>query len=185
MKIIEVIGVLTGIWAVYLLYKNQILTWPIGFISIFCFLFLFWKSKLYGDFVVQIMFLLTGIWGWYNWNNSVIKTPSVLSKRNLILWILFTLVTIPINVYLLETYFIDCSYPIAEAAILSLSLVGQILTTQHKVENWYWWIIADILMVIVYVKKDIYLTSFYAAILLFIGIFGLMRWKKLAELTKK
>ena len=181
MAIVEVIGVLTGIWAVYLLYRNQILTWPIGFISIFCFLFLFWKLKLYGDFTVQIMFLLTGIWGWIHWKQSSLKLPTKLTTQLLIIWIVITLASIPFTTILLKSYFVDCSYPIAEATILSLSIVGQILTTQRKLENWYWWIIADLLMIIVYLKKEIYLTTAYAAIILVIGIFGLRSWKEMCN----
>ena len=83
MNTIEILGVVTGIAAVYLLYKNNINTWPVGFINIVCFMWMFWKQKLYGDFIVQLIFLTTGIWGWANWNKSTLKIPDKLTNQKL------------------------------------------------------------------------------------------------------
>lgn len=177
MELIEWVGVITGIIAVYLLYKNHILTWPVGFINIGCFMFIFWQQRLYGDFAVQVIFLLTGIAGWANWNRKSFKNPTTLSSIEKIIWITVTLALLPITSYYLNQY-TNCSYPIAEAAILSLSIIGQCLTALRKLENWYWWLVADALMMVVYYKKELYPTSVYAGIIFIIGIFGLISWQK-------
>ena len=181
MDIIEGVGFVTGIAAVYLLYKDHILTWPVGFINIGCFMWMFWQQKLYGDFIVQLIFLTSGIWGWANWNQKTLKNPSKFTNPNRVIWIILTILITPFTTYYLKNY-TDCSYPIAEATILSLSIFGQGLTALHKIENWYWWLVADFLMIIVYAKKELYLTSVYAAIIFVIGIFGILSWNKL--LTK-
>lgn len=184
MDIIEWIGVITGIAAVFLLYKNNILTWPVGFINIGCFMWMFWHAKLYGDFVVQVIFLTTGIWGWIHWKYKTLKIPGYLSVTGTMAWVVITIVLTPVTWYYLRNY-TQCSYPIAEAAILSLSLVGQFLTGLRKIENWYWWLVADLLMVIVYYKKELYPTSVYAAIVFVIGIIGLVSWMKMADNSKR
>lgn len=180
MDIIEWIGVLTGIAAVYLLYKNNIFTWPVGFINIGCFMWMFWQANLYGDFVVQLIFLTTGIWGWFHWKYKTLKTPGHLTLTETLVWAMITIILTPITWYYLKNYTL-CSYPIAEAAILSLSLVGQCLTGLRKIENWYWWLVADLLMILVYYKKGLYPTSAYAAIVLVLGVFGLLSWIKMAK----
>ncbi len=177
MKLVEWIGVITGIIAVYLLYKNHILTWPVGFINIGCFMFIFWQQRLYGDFVVQVIFLLTGIAGWVNWNRKSFKNPTTLSSIEKIIWITVTLALLPLTSYYLNNY-TNCSYPVAEAAILSLSIIGQCLTALKKFENWYWWLVADAFMMVVYYKKELYPTAVYAAIIFIIGILGLISWQK-------
>lgn len=183
MNIIEWVGVITGIAAVYFLFKNNILTWPVGFINIGCFMVMFWQQKLYGDFVVQIIFLATGIWGWANWNKRTTKLPGTLPIKKIMIWIIITLFSIPLAHYYLKNY-TDCSYPIAEAAILSISIAGQCLTGLRKIENWYWWLVADFIMIIVYYKKELYPTAVYAGIILVIGIFGLLRWRKMLVETR-
>jgi len=183
MNWIEWIGVVSGIAAVYLLYLNNIWTWPIGFINIGCFMILFWHQKLYGDFVVQIIFLVTGIFGWYNWGNQITNNPQKLLLKTLIFWILATILFIPVATYYLKN-FTDCIYPIAEATILIISIIGQFLTSMRKIENWYWWIVADLLMLIVYLMKGLYPTAAYSLIILIIGILGLLKWRKLTIIAK-
>ncbi len=183
MNTIEILGVVTGIAAVYLLYKNNINTWPVGFINIVCFMWMFWKQKLYGDFIVQLIFLTTGIWGWANWNKSTLKIPDKLTNQKRAIWITLTILTTPFTTYYLKKY-TDCSYPIAEATILTVSIFAQCLTALRKIENWYWWLIADLIMIIVYAKKELYITSIYAVLIFGIGILGILSWKKLLAKSK-
>ena len=141
-------------------------------------MWMFWQQKLYGDFIVQLIFLTSGIWGWANWNQKTLKNPSKFTNPNRVIWIILTILITPFTTYYLKNY-TDCSYPIAEATILSLSIFGQGLTALRKIENWYWWLVADFLMIIVYAKNELYLTSVYAAIIFVIGIFGILSWNKL------
>ena len=180
MKIIEWIGVLTGIIAVYLLYRNSIFTWVTGYINIVCFMIIFWKEKLYGDFLVQIIFLTVGVWGWINWNKSKDTTPRQFSTLVNIYLIVITII-MWFGVYYYFKNFTKCSFPVAESLILSLSISGQYLTALRKIENWYYWLIADFLMTIVYFLKHLYPTSAYSLIIFIIGVLGLIRWKKLLK----
>jgi len=92
--------------------------------------------------------------------------------------LLATVSTIPFTLFLLKNY-TDCSYPFLEAAILNLSITGQCLSAKRKLENWYVWIVADALMVIVYSLKGIYPFALYAFIILILGFAGLFKWNKL------
>lgn len=180
MKIIEWIGVIMGIIAVYLLYKNSIYTWITGFINIFCFMIIFWEQKLFGDFAVQFIFLFVGIWGWINWHKSKLTTPQNLNLISNLIGITLTLMLWFVCNYYFKNY-TKCSFPVAESLILALSITGQLLTAMRKIENWYYWLIADFLMTIIYFMKELYPTSVYSAIIFVIGIFGLLRWKKLIK----
>ncbi len=182
--IIEWVGVIAGIVSVYLLYKNNILTWPIGFVNIGCFMWLCWNQRLFGDFATNVIFLVVGIWGWIHWSRKDVKIPSELGLTQRLLWLLATLVSIPIITYLLVHYTVNCSYPIAEASILALSIYGLWLTSLKKIESWLYWLVADFLMTIVYALKGLYAMSAYAVIIFILGILGLLAWRKLIELEK-
>lgn len=184
MKTIELVGVITGICAVYLLYKNSILTWATGFVNILCFMVIFWNEKLIGDFIVQIIFLIMGIFGWINWSNKTEKNPSKISILHNLLLILITILTW-VGIYFYFKNLTNCNFPLAESLILSLSISGQILTVLRKIENWYYWLVADFIMIIVYCLKELYPTALYALIIFIIGIFGLLRWQKLIKRNLK
>ncbi|MCB9251489.1 MAG: nicotinamide mononucleotide transporter [Flavobacteriales bacterium] len=179
---LEWIAMLTGVLAVVLLYLNNILTWPLGFINIVCLMYVFWYQKLYGDFVVQILFLTIGIWGWWNWKRADDRKPGILKPGSRIKLVIFTLSSIPLTFYYLKNH-TDCSFPFMEASILNISIFGQWLTAKKLIENWLYWLVADAMMIWVYAMKDLEVLSGYALILFFLGISGWIRWNRMIKQT--
>ena len=55
----EWLATITGFICVYLAARQHILNWPVGIISVGTYLFIFYQTKLYGDAVLQIYFLIT------------------------------------------------------------------------------------------------------------------------------
>ena len=183
MNYIEWIGVVSGVMAVYLLYRNSIWTWPVGFVNIACFVWIFWNQKLYGDLAVQFLFLGVGIAGWINWYKKKDTVPQRLSFKQQVFVLLFTLGLFPLTVYFLNSY-TDCVFPMAEAAILDLSIVGQVLTSYRKIENWLFWIVADLVMLVVYIIKDLEPLAMYCGIIVVLGCLGLRHWYGLMSLRE-
>lgn len=66
-SLVEVIGFVTGAWCVWLVGRQNPWNWPVGLIQVVAYLFLFWESGLYGDSVLQVVYLVLGLWGWWNW----------------------------------------------------------------------------------------------------------------------
>lgn len=62
--------------------------WPLAIISSSMYFALFWRSKLYGDSVLQIFFAVVAFWGWFQWlcgrraDGSALKV-SRLTRRGL------------------------------------------------------------------------------------------------------
>jgi len=183
--IIEWIGVVAGIVSVYFLYRNNILTWPIGFVNIGCFMWLCWNQKLYGDFATNVIFLVVGVWGWVHWSRKDFRIPSSSSFKVRCILGITTLFSIPITTYILINHTVDCSFPLAEASILVLSIFGLWLTSLKKIESWIYWLVADFLMTIIYSLKGLFAMSVYAAMVFILGVLGLFAWKKLINEHKK
>ena len=64
----------------------------------------------------------------------------------------------------------------------ALSLTGMLLLARRKLENWIYWIIADIIYIPLYIYKELYPTSLQFFIFLILAILGYRNWKK--ELKK-
>jgi nicotinamide mononucleotide transporter len=64
----------------------------------------------------------------------------------------------------------------------ALSLTGMLLLARRKLENWIYWIIADIIYIPLYMYKELYPTSLQFFIFLILAILGYRNWKK--ELKK-
>ena len=72
----------------------------------------------------------------------------------------------------------DSVVPIVDSITTSLSLVAMFLMARRKVENWIYWIIADLIYIPLYFYKGLLLTSFQFLIFLIIAILGYLSWSK-------
>ena len=63
----EILGFLTGGASVLLAVRESAWNWPVGIANNIFFFILFWKAKLYADAILQIVYLVISIFGWWNW----------------------------------------------------------------------------------------------------------------------
>ena len=76
----------------------------------------------------------------------------------------------------------DVPYP--DGFLTAGSLVGQILLSRKKVENWIVWIVVDILYVGLYISKGLTLTAVLYAVFVLLASLGLYTWYREAGVKK-
>ncbi|MED1471660.1 nicotinamide riboside transporter PnuC [Bacillus salipaludis] len=178
---IEVLASFFGLVCVYLAAKENIWNYPIGIVNIVLLLLIFYNAKLFADMMLQGMFLVFSLYGWFFWlRNRGEKLVCQTTKLTLDGWVLIIFI-IPILSYgwgyLLNKY-TDASAPFLDSFIATTSLVAQVLFSTKKFENWYLWILVDILSVGLYVYKGLYTISFTYFVFLIICIVGVFEWRK-------
>jgi nicotinamide mononucleotide transporter len=72
------LGFLTGALCVWLLIKQNIWNWPIGIANNIFYIFIFFRSGLYADMGLQLLYIAIALYGWWNWlhgakNHSELK----------------------------------------------------------------------------------------------------------------
>ena len=185
--LLEFLGLIFGLVCVWLLIKQNILTWPAGIIYVLISLVVFWEIRLYGDFILHIFFLVLNIYGWYYWLNGKKKKEEDVPVTNLslqsnLLILGLTGVGVVIFGYFLENLpnWIDGLEPAAlpywDSTTSILSVTGMWLTTRKKFENWYYWLAVDILATGIYVYKGIYFYSALYFVYIFLAVGGLREW---------
>jgi nicotinamide mononucleotide transporter len=68
--------------------------------------------------------------------------------------------------------------PFWDALTTGLSLAAQYLLCRKRIENWYFWIVADAIYVPLYVSRDLPLTAVLYAIFLMLCVLGLVSWQR-------
>lgn len=184
---LEMVATLTGLLCVWLTAKENIWCWPIGLINVGCFFFMFYEAKLYADMTLQVLFFLLSIQGWIIWMTkrdqaNVRPTTKVSSKMLMILPITLVVATILWG-YVLTNY-TDASIPYLDAFIAVLSIIAQYLLSSKILENWYAWIVVDVLSIGMYLYKDLYSVAFLYLVFLLIAISGLIQWNKNIKRSK-
>jgi len=179
--IIEILGAVTGLVAVFFNSKRKSGAWLLGLLGIITSGIVFAKAGLYAETGLQVVFGLSGIYGFYQWRvygeqKKVLKpTYTTLTRSGLYLLLLITLTG---NLYFLLITFTDSTTPLPDSAITAISLVAQIMLARQEQENWYLWTIANLMSIPLYIHKGIYIYAGLYVGYLVLGLYGLYTWHK-------
>lgn len=176
----ELLGFGTGAVGVWLTVRFNIWNFPIGIANNVFFLVLFWTARLYADASLQIVYLILGFMGWWEWlHGGEQRDRRVMgyAPRRLV-GVLLALV-IPATWGL--TVLLSAAHDIApfwDALTTALSLAAQWLLNLKKLQNWYLWIAADVIYVPLYFVKVLYLTGIVYVLFLSMCLLGLRAWRR-------
>jgi nicotinamide mononucleotide transporter len=199
-NIIEVFGAVTGIAYVILEIRRNILLWPLGILTSAVYIYVFGRNGFYAGMVLQGYYVVISIYGWYIWHvderreeiprsgrvrgmehgaqgsepevkNDVsrvdCKTALICLVTALVLWALLW--------FSLDRW-TDSPVPLWDGLITSLSVVATWMLTKKIIEQWYVWILANSIAVIVYLVMNMYPTAVLFAVYTAMAVFGLRAW---------
>lgn len=194
MSYIEFLGTIFYLWSVWLISQRNILTWPVGIVSVLLYMALFYQIHLYVDTLEQMYYIIIGFYGWWRWNKPQPNTSGILQvrysspyqlRRTALITIAFLLImgALISRVHLLFPAIFpeQASFPYLDALTTVMSFTAMWLMTQKWVESWFYWIIVDIIGIGIYFVKEVKLISLLYVILLFMAINGLVSWSKAAK----
>ncbi len=167
----ELLGFVTGAVGVWLTVRANIWNFPVGLANNLFFLVLFWAARLYADASLQIVYLVFGVFGWWEWMHGGTRR----SRRimgNAKPWDVCALV---LAVVLTRAGDIA---PFWDALTTALSLAAQWLLNLKQFENWFFWMAADVIYIPLYFVKVLYLTGIVYLIFLGLCLTGVRAWRR-------
>jgi nicotinamide mononucleotide transporter len=175
----ELLGFLTGAACVALTVRRHIANFPVGIANSAFFLVLFASARLWADSGIQVVYIVLGFVGWWQWRHGgVARAALVIGRASLttltLLGVGVVLGTVGLTALLRSAHDIA---PFWDALTTSLSLAAQWLLNAKKIENWLWWIAADCIYVPLYFVKHLDLTGIVYVAFLVMSITGLRGWR--------
>lgn len=178
---LELLSFALSIVTVWLNIRQNHWAWLFAILSSALYGVVFFQSKLYGDMGLQVVFITVSVWGWYQWlhgddtHERLSVTQLDWSGRGVAAlgWIV---AFIALAWFLLT--FTDTDVPFTDGFLTAGSLVGQLLLSRKKLENWHVWIIVDVLYVGLYVHKGLMLTAVLYGLFVVMAAIGLLAWRK-------
>lgn len=166
---------------IFLAGRNNVHTWWTGIIATVLFGVLFYTAKLYADATLQIFFVVTGFIGWIGWTKFKGKEPLKITHANQrALGLSIALAVVIAGAYglLLHSY-TDAYAPWIDSAVLTFSVVAQVLLMTRRIETWPVWLLVNTLSVPLFWSRELYLTS-----ILYAGFWvnALWSWKHWMDL---
>ena len=77
--------------------------------------------------------------------------------------------------------FTNTDVPRIDGFLTAGSLLGQLLLSYKKAENWLVWIVVDVLYVGLYLYKSLVLTAVLYAVFIVLATIGWLKWRQLAR----
>ena len=164
--------------------------WLLAIISSVLYGFVFWKTELYGQAALQVMFIVMAAWGWQQWLQGRSQDEPVTNMTDtdllpisslqphewnrvgvvtLLIWVLCTLVL---------QQFSNSKVLVLDALITALALLGQYLLGRKKIETWWVWLAVNILTIVLMVTQQLWLTAFLYFVFAVLSVVGLKAWRK-------
>ena len=183
---IEIFGVVTGILYVILEVRQNRLLWPLGFITSSAYVYIFFAGKFYADMSLQVYYVLISIYGWYYWSRGGVKQakgelPVVRISRMQLILLSVTFVLSWAGIYLLLDRYTDSTVPVGDSFTTALAIVATWMLTRKIIEQWFLWIIANIVSMALYLYKGLYPTVILYAVYTVMAIYGYREWKRSME----
>ena len=176
---LELVSFVLSVATVWLNIRQSHWGWLFAIISSATYGLVFFGSRLYGDMGLQLVFIAVSFYGWYQWlhgDDSHERLPvSTLDARGRWLAAAAWLAGFALLAWFLKSY-TDTDVPNSDGFLTAGSLVGQLLLSRKKVENWHVWIIVDVLYVALYLHKHLVLTAVLYAVFVGMAVIGLRAW---------
>lgn len=153
-----------------------------GILTSAFFIIVFFDSKFYADMGLQFYYLGVSIYGLIIWmskrdiDNSEIKIRNI-RKKELVKYIISSILIYNIIYYILVK-FTDSPLPAWDSFTTALSIVATFMLAHKIIEQWWVWVLVNIVSLGLYIYKELYLTAFLFVVYAAMAIIGYIEWKK-------
>jgi nicotinamide mononucleotide transporter len=174
----EAWGFVTGGICVWLVVRQHVWNWPIGLANNVFFFVLFLRGRLFADMGLQVVYFGLGVYGWRNWlHGGKDDTTLRISRTTRLEW-LGLAAAIPLGTSALRQILIGVggAAPFWDSLSTVLSLAAQYLLTRKRLENWAFWIGADVVYVPLYLSRKLPLTALLYGVFLMVCLIGVREW---------
>jgi nicotinamide mononucleotide transporter len=181
MQWIEWIAAIAGAVSVFLSAREKIWSWPTALVNVSLYTWIFWRSGLYSDMGLQVVYFGLSLYGWYQWlYGGAQHTRLRVSRATRRTWLTVGVAAIVfwLGLGTFTSRLPGSSLSYLDAGLTTTSLVAQWMMTRKILENWVLWILADVVYVPMFIYKDLYVTAGLYAMFLVLAVMGLRHWRR-------
>ncbi len=181
MSVFEIVAAVITLYSIWLATRENIWYWPTGIVSLVMYTWVYFRARLYGESLLQIICLGLMIYGWYEWlhgGEHREELPVTRTPRRAWLPLFAIGIAGSAAAALLMLRFTNNPAPWIDASILVFSLVAQLMTARKWLENWSFWIVINVISVLLYIRRQLYPTAVLYVALLILAVYGYRKWKR-------
>jgi len=180
---LELLGLFSGLLCVWLLIRQNVLTFPIGLIYAIVTVVVVARADLFADVLLNVYYVLMNAYGWYFWvyggqerrrtqGLSVAWTPT--SQR----WALAALIvvgTVAMGAFFSSQTSASLPYPDSFTTVASFAAMW--MSARKYLESWILWFVIDVVQVVLYLIKGIEAYALLYLVYLVMAFYGWKSWR--------
>lgn len=182
---LDILTTILGLIYILLEYRASIALWIVGIIMPALDIYLYWSHGLYGDAGMAVYYTLAAVYGYAVWKfghkrgQQDKEMPITRMRRSLYLpATLFFLAAWGATYYVLAVY-TNSTVPLLDAFTNALSFVGLWALARKYIEQWFFWIVVDVISAYLYAIKGIPFKAGLYALYVVIAVMGYCKWKRM------
>jgi nicotinamide mononucleotide transporter len=178
---LDQLNLVLNIIGVWLMIRRSLWAFPVGMVAVSVQGVLFYQSRFPADAALQIFYFLSFVWGWFHWTRDSGQGAELpvqrLSARG---WIITFSASVAATVAWALTIgpWMQAVMPWRDAFIAAFSVAAQVLQVRKNIENWWIWIVVDVVAVASYWSAELAYTAFLYFVFLVMAFFGWHAWHK-------
>ncbi len=186
---LDILTTVLGLIYIWLEYRASIALWFVGIIMPALDVWLYWSHGLYGDAGMAVYYTLAAVYGFYIWKFKKTRKlkqslPIIhLPRRQYLPATLFFLFAWGATYYILVNW-TNSTVPLLDSFTNALSFVGMWALARKYLEQWFFWILVDVVCCFLYIQKGIPFKAGLYGLYVVIAIAGYYKWKQMLKITK-
>ena len=185
---LDLFTTILGLIYIWLEYRASIWLWLFGIVMPLLDIWLYWSHGLYGDAGMACYYTLAAVYGFLVWKfKKTRKThqplPIIHMPHRLYLPVVVAFFAAwGVTYYILIT-FTNSTVPVLDSFTNALSFVGLWALARKYLEQWFFWMVVDMVCTILYIQKGIPFKAILYGLYVVIAVFGYRKWKQMTKIV--
>lgn len=177
---LEIFGLVSGLVCVWLMIKQNVLTFPIGLAYAVASVLVMARNQLYADVLLNAYYVFINAYGWWYWSvkkeeqGTELVVSRVTAKTAAALFGIGVLGVIAMIGLL--SHYTSAQQVILNSITTTLSFIAMWMSARKLVENWLIWLLVNVLSVGLYFLQGIYPYVLLYAVYLVMAVKGYREW---------
>ena len=175
----ELVAVILAIAYLLLVIRQNIWCWFCAAISSALYVWLFIGAKLYMESLLYLFYVLMAVYGYLVWMGAGRETQPIAVTvwplhRHIIAIAVIVVFAGTTGWWLSENT--DAAYPYVDSLTTFSAIWATFLVARKVFENWWYWLIIDIVSIFIYWSRELQLTSVLFVIYVLLIPLGMSHW---------
>lgn len=161
--------------------RENIWCWFCAGVSTAIYIYVYFGANLYMESVLNVFYFVMAIYGWYVWksgNGEGETIPVTIWPARVHIVAAGVIAALVLGSGFLLSRYTNAAFPYIDSATTYAAMWATFLIARKVLENWWYWLVIDVVSVFLYWSRGLELTSLL--FVLYVGLipFGLLRWTR-------